>query len=84
MRPRDKPALILYCLLSLTSEMNLKPTSSRNDAQAGVCEARSCRHVSTPALPGIDVPSYVAFLSQGDYEKAIDVIRERNPFPAVS
>jgi NADH-quinone oxidoreductase subunit F len=55
----------------------------RKRCPAGVCEAlvlSPCQH-TCPA--GIDVPSYVAFLSQGDYEKAIDVIRERNPFPAV-
>lgn len=50
---------------------------------AGVCEAlvlSPCQH-ACPA--GIDVPSYVAFISQGDYAKAIEVIRERNPFPAI-
>lgn len=55
----------------------------RKRCPAGVCEAlvlSPCQH-TCPA--GIDVPSYVAFISQGDYEKAIDVIRERNPFPAV-
>ncbi|MEW6111601.1 MAG: NADH-quinone oxidoreductase subunit NuoF [Thermodesulfobacteriota bacterium] len=50
---------------------------------AGVCESlvlSPCQH-ACPA--GIDVPAYVAFIAQGDYAKAVDVIRERNPFPAI-
>lgn len=50
---------------------------------AGVCDAlvlSPCQH-ACPA--GIDVPAYAAFISQGEYSKAVDVIRERNPFPAV-
>ena len=55
----------------------------RKRCPAGVCEAlvlSACQH-ACPA--GIDVPAYVAFISQGDYAKAVDVIRERNPFPAI-
>ncbi len=55
----------------------------KNRCPAGVCEAlvlSPCQH-TCPA--GIDVPSYVAFIGQEDYAKAIDVIRERNPFPGV-
>jgi NADH-quinone oxidoreductase subunit F len=40
----------------------------------------ACQH-ACPA--GIDVPNYVAAIAEGDYEKAVDIIRERNPFPAV-
>ncbi|MEJ2719337.1 MAG: NADH-ubiquinone oxidoreductase-F iron-sulfur binding region domain-containing protein, partial [Deltaproteobacteria bacterium] len=50
---------------------------------AGVCEAlvlSPCQH-ACPA--GIDVPSYVAFIGQGDYARAVEVIRERNPFPSI-
>jgi NADH-quinone oxidoreductase subunit F len=50
---------------------------------AGVCEAlvlSPCQH-ACPA--GIDVPAYVAFIAQGDYEQAADVIRQRNPFPGI-
>ncbi|BCS95239.1 hypothetical protein DSLASN_08710 [Desulfoluna limicola] len=39
-----------------------------------------CQH-ACPA--GIDVPNYVAAIAKGEYEKAVDIIRERNPFPAV-
>lgn len=55
----------------------------RKRCPAGVCEAlvvSPCQH-ACPA--GIDVPAYVAFVGQGDYEKAVEVIRERNPFPAI-
>jgi len=40
----------------------------------------ACQH-ACPA--GIDVPNYVAAIAVGKYEKAVDIIRERNPFPAV-
>jgi len=40
----------------------------------------ACQH-ACPA--GIDVPNYVAAIAAGKYEKAVDIIRERNPFPAV-
>ena len=40
----------------------------------------ACQH-ACPA--GIDVPNYVAAIAGGKYEKAVDIIRERNPFPAV-
>jgi len=40
----------------------------------------ACQH-ACPA--GIDVPNYVAAVAQGEYEQAVEIIRERNPFPAV-
>ncbi|RLB43102.1 MAG: hydrogenase [Deltaproteobacteria bacterium] len=40
----------------------------------------ACQH-ACPA--GIDVPNYVAAIAAGKYEKAVEIIRERNPFPAV-
>ena len=40
----------------------------------------ACQH-ACPA--GIDVPNYVAAIAADKYEKAVDIIRERNPFPAV-
>lgn len=39
-----------------------------------------CQH-ACPA--GIDVPNYVAAIAKGQYQRAVDIIRERNPFPAV-
>ncbi|MBU1742426.1 MAG: SLBB domain-containing protein, partial [Proteobacteria bacterium] len=50
---------------------------------AAVCEAMAispCQH-ACPA--GIDVPAYVALIGEGRYLEATEVIRERNPFPAV-
>lgn len=55
----------------------------RKRCPAGACEGlvlSPCQH-ACPA--GIDVPAYVAFIAQGEYAKAVDVIRERNPFPAI-
>jgi NADH-quinone oxidoreductase subunit F len=40
----------------------------------------ACQH-ACPA--GIDVPNYVASIAAGKYEQAVEIIRERNPFPAV-
>ncbi len=40
----------------------------------------ACQH-ACPA--GIDVPNYVAAIAANKYEKAVNIIRERNPFPAV-
>ena len=50
---------------------------------AAVCDAMvisACQH-ACPA--GIDVPNYVAAIAEGNYDKAVEIIRERNPFPAV-
>jgi len=40
----------------------------------------ACQH-ACPA--GIDVPNYIAAIASGKYEKAVEIIMERNPFPAV-
>ncbi|MFC1858572.1 FAD-dependent oxidoreductase [Thermodesulfobacteriota bacterium] len=48
-----------------------------------VCDSMvisACQH-ACPA--GIDVPNYVAAIAAGKYEQAVEIIRERNPFPAV-
>jgi len=48
-----------------------------------VCDSMvisACQH-ACPA--GIDVPNYVAAIASGKCEKAVEIIRERNPFPAV-
>src|SRR4030067_1302087 len=50
---------------------------------AAVCDAlliSPCQH-KCPA--GINIPKYVAHIAAGEYQKAIDTIRERNPFPAI-
>jgi len=56
---------------------------SEQRCKGAVCSAMvmsPCQH-ACPA--GIDVPNYVAAISCGHYERAVDIIRERNPFPAV-
>jgi len=40
----------------------------------------ACQH-ACPA--GIDVPNYVAAIADRKYEQAVQIIREKNPFPAV-
>ena len=48
-----------------------------------VCESlvtSACRH-TCPV--GIDVPKYVAAIAEGEYVKAAEIIRERNPFPSI-
>ena len=48
-----------------------------------VCDAMvisACQH-ACPA--GIDVPNYVAAVALGKYDQAVEIIRERNPFPTV-
>jgi NADH-quinone oxidoreductase subunit F len=50
---------------------------------AGVC-TELVRAPCTNACPaGVDVPSYVALVGEGEYSKALDVHRERNPFALV-
>lgn len=53
-----------------------------------VCPARVCKRLSPApcqfACPaGIDVPSYVALIGQGQYAEALDLIRQDNPMPSV-
>jgi NADH-quinone oxidoreductase subunit F len=52
------------------------------------CAGAACDHMVISACQhacpaGIDVPNYVAAIADGDYTKAVEIIRERNPFPAV-
>ncbi|MBT9173205.1 MAG: NADP-reducing hydrogenase subunit HndC [Syntrophomonadaceae bacterium] len=50
---------------------------------AAICDAlmvSPCQH-TCPA--GIDVPRYLAHIAEGEYLKAVETIRERNPFPAI-
>jgi len=53
------------------------------------CRARTCKRLSPApcqaACPvGIDVPTYNALIASGRFDDALEVIREDNPFPAVS
>ncbi len=75
------PNPVLSTLRHFRNEYEAHIVSKR--CPAGVCDAlvlSPCQH-ACPA--GIDVPAYVAFIAQGDYAKAVEVIREHNPFPAI-
>ena len=52
------------------------------------CPANVCKRLTPSpcqrACPaGIDVPSYVAYIAQGKFQEALEVILEDNPFPSV-
>ncbi len=52
------------------------------------CPARVCRRLSPApcqfACPaGIDIPSYIALIAQGQYEEALELIHDDNPLPGV-
>ena len=74
-----KPALstLKYFLKEYEDHIN------EHRCAGAVCDSMvisACQH-ACPA--GIDVPNYVAAVAEGDYEKSVEIIRERNPFPAV-
>ncbi len=50
---------------------------------AAVCDAMMISPCQHTCPVGINVPMYVAAIGDGDYDRAVDVIRERNPFPAI-
>jgi len=50
---------------------------------AAVCDALMISPCQHTCPVGINVPQYVAAITEGEYRKAIEVIRERNPFPAI-
>ncbi len=52
------------------------------------CPAGACKDlVRSPCVnacpAGVDVPTYLSHVSQGDYAEALSVHRERNPFPSI-
>ncbi len=74
-----KPALstLKYFLAEYEDHIN------EQRCAGATCDAMvisACQH-ACPA--GIDVPNYVAAVGAGNYEHAVDIIRERNPFVAV-
>ncbi len=50
---------------------------------AAVCDALMISPCQHTCPVGINVPLYVAAVGDGDYEHAVEIIRERNPFPAI-
>ncbi len=50
---------------------------------AAVCDALMISPCQHTCPVGVNVPQYVAAITEGEYRKAIEVIRDRNPFPAI-
>lgn len=50
---------------------------------AAVCDALMISPCQHTCPVGINVPKYVAAIAEGNYQKSIDTIRERNPFPSI-
>ncbi|MBM4443940.1 MAG: NADH-quinone oxidoreductase subunit NuoF [Chloroflexi bacterium] len=50
---------------------------------AAVCDALMISPCQHTCPVGINIPKYVAHIADGQYEEAIETIRERNPFPAI-
>lgn len=74
-----KPALSTLTYFMDEYEAHIKD----NRCTGAVCESMvisPCQH-ACPA--GIDVPNYIAAIALGNYQDAVDIIREKNPFPAV-
>jgi NADH-quinone oxidoreductase subunit F len=50
---------------------------------AGICEQLMISPCQHTCPVGVDVPRYISLIANGRYIEAAEVIRERNPFPAV-
>ncbi|MBI2832396.1 MAG: FAD-dependent oxidoreductase [Chloroflexi bacterium] len=50
---------------------------------SAVCDALMISPCQHTCPVGINIPKYVAHIGAGEYQEAIDTIRERNPFPAI-
>ena len=50
---------------------------------AAVCDSLMISPCQHTCPVGINIPKYVAHITDGEYLESIDTIRERNPFPAI-
>jgi len=50
---------------------------------AAVCDALMVSPCQHTCPVGINIPKYVAQIADGEYQEAVNTIRERNPFPAI-
>ena len=50
---------------------------------AAVCDALMVSPCQHTCPVGINIPRYVAQIADGEYQEAVNTIRERNPFPAI-
>ncbi len=53
------------------------------ECPAGVCRRLSAAPCQKACPAGIDVPSYVALISDAHYEEALEIVRQDNPFPSI-
>jgi len=51
--------------------------------RAGACQALVRARCANACPAGVDVPSYIALIAQGRYAEALDIHRQRNPFPLI-
>ena len=76
------------CAKPALSTLKYFPEEYRNHIEEHRCTGAACDAMVISACQhacpaGIDVPNYVAAVARGNYAKAVAIIRERNPFPAV-
>jgi NADH-quinone oxidoreductase subunit F len=50
---------------------------------AAVCDSLMVSPCQHTCPVGIDIPRYISLIGAGEYLKAVETIRERNPFPAI-
>ena len=50
---------------------------------SGICEALSPSPCQSACPAEVNIPLYISYIAEGEYEKALDIHREVNPFPAV-
>jgi len=55
----------------------------RHHCPAAVCKGLVKAPCSHTCPAGVDVPRYVRFIAQGEFDQALAVIRERIPFPSI-
>jgi len=55
----------------------------RHHCPAAVCRGLVKAPCSHTCPAGVDVPRYVRFIAQGEFDQALAVIRERIPFPSI-
>ncbi|WP_315092862.1 NAD(P)-binding protein [uncultured Cellulomonas sp.] len=87
----DAPRDVKACLTPVTAGMVITTHSPRLEAYRKVrLEQLLCDHNAdcvapcVVACPGnIDIQTYLSHVADGNYEAAIRVIRDRNPFPSV-
>ena len=86
----DKPRDVKACLTPITPGMEIKTHTDRLEAYRKVrLEQLLCDHNADCVAPcvqtcpaNIDIQTYLQHVSDGNFEAAIRVIKDRNPFPS--